>query len=76
MKKQANSLQTACLNYQTFAQRLEMFMASTIFEDRRQQYFDFFLERLLPDERKDAFNIERMTKRYFVEGDTHQKRGN
>ena len=75
MKQQADSLQMGCPNCQAHVQRQEVLMASTAQEDWRQPYFDFFIEGLLPDERSDAFNIKRLAKRYFMEGDTLYRKG-
>ena len=50
-------------------------MASTAQEDWRQPYFHFFIEGLLPVERREAFNIKRLAKRYFIEGDTLYRKG-
>ena len=75
MKQQADSMQAACEKCQMPIQRQETFMASDTTGDWQQPYCDFLIEGILPTNNREAFNVERIAKRYFVEGENLYRKG-
>ena len=75
MKQQVDFVQAAYEKCQMPIQRQETFMASDTSGDWRQPYLDFLIEGILPTDNKEAFNIKRIAKRYFVEGENLYRKG-
>ncbi|XP_024156336.1 uncharacterized protein LOC112164363 [Rosa chinensis] len=69
MKKQAAETQLSCSKCSSTLSEQEGFTAA-ITEDWRSPYLEYLISKTLPENRKHAYKVKKMVKRYFVDGST------